>query len=209
MMKKQQSMYASFYAEAALKSDMAALRKILDSIGYLKKLEDAQSLRYEVHDGENDGCSRILEFSGDHISLQFYFEVQNQETYRKNMLTFLSAIALVDGVYDIRLGSIYHYFIEAIDQEWHNAAKTSGSAIDGLKDRINVLGDSNCMLSHHIIRLSQRNMEVSASLSIYKEFSLSVIEKAKVIREGKPDDYPALRQLGIGQDDIKRIESAM
>lgn len=207
-MKKEakEDLTGSFHTKAKLITGINTVADYLNKVGHLRKLLDNRSLRYEVLEKDTNKGS-ILELSDTYIDLKFFFKNQDAHTYKDKFIVFVSLIGILDGFYEVRLGDLYRYLIEALNQNWQNTIKDQNSIINGLKDRIKSLNESNCLVSYQLIKLSKENVNLLADLSLYKKFCNSAIDMAK---EKGPSshtkDYAPLTTLGIDLELIQKIE---
>ena len=165
-----------FRVRAMLKCDRQSMIKGLARLKSLERIEDSSKLRYMVMKTDRNGDSSILELSDDCVCLLFYCRKPSGASYNSNLVMFLTLMPHLKEFYAIEFGDVYGYVIEALNYGWHNTIKDSASVIESLKERIEVLNDSNCKLSHQLVRLSNANGLIMSELSVYKQFSKRIID---------------------------------
>jgi hypothetical protein len=198
---------ATFYVKVLSKIEIQEIGKKLDELKHIKKIADSQTLRYEVIGEGGKIKSNIFEFSKDSISLQFFFKKQGPITYKNNFITFISMLAILKEFYEVRLADLYGYILEALNQNWQNVAHDQTQILESLKERIDVLDESNFSLSKQIIVLSQEKMQLSKNLSLYSGFSKCIIDKTKDSNSTQSESiYTTLIHFGIDSELIKNVE---
>ncbi|MDE1871528.1 MAG: hypothetical protein KGI06_04810 [Candidatus Micrarchaeota archaeon] len=196
----------SFHAAAALRTNMSYVKDILTLVPNAKKMVDGPMLKYEI--SMADGERSLLELSDSHMSLRFSAKMQSSLKYKTNFLKFVSLMALLKGQYTVDISTIYDYIIEALEQNWQNSSHDQGQVIEGLKERINILDKSNFSLGLKLIEMSKEIKRISSEVSIYKEFSASVMSKTCEIKNGKKTyDYSTLMQFGVDSRLAKSVET--
>lgn len=197
----------SFYANAQLKSNMIEVKQKLNEFKHARLLNDGPILKYEISKLDQNKQTFILELTDEHISLRFFFKKQDYAIYKDGLLTFISLIAFLGDLYEAKLDSIYEYIVEALGRDWQHTVKRQDQVVEGLKERIKVLNESNCRLSHQLIAMLYENKRLSADSSLYKEFSKSVVDSIKEESNISEKDYVALTRLGVDLSLIKKVES--
>lgn len=195
----------SFYADAELKSDIEKIRKSLASFRVARKIYDNDSvLRYAIANGSSG--ETLLELAEGHISCRFFFLKQGYGTYRDNLLAFLSLIALLNDHYEVRLRSIYSYVVEALGDNWIDAANGQ-DRIDRLVERIEVMNDSNCALSAQIMDIHRENVLLTTNLEFYTKFVRDVLSGIRKNSTGLQGYRSALVRLDLDPDKVHQMES--
>lgn len=187
---------------------MDAVKGKLGELKQIKRLSENPLLKYEILDKK--GSNSLLEISDTYISLRFFFAEQDIAVYKNNMIVFISLIAFLKEHYDFDFEDIYGYIVGALNQNFKNVRKDQTTALEGLKDRVKSLNESNSLLSYQIIELSLENSKLLKERDLYREFSGSVIAKVSE-RAGSrsQEDYSILDSLGIDLELTKRVENCL
>lgn len=207
-MKTDMVLSSSFHVNATLKGDIDAVKTMLSGWEHLKILGNGMPLRYEIQKKGNKQHNSVVELSGSRISLRFFFGRQSDDDCRENLLTLMSIIAHLKGLYEVKLEDIYEYVVDSLGRVHKHPEKDDSALVNGLKERIRILNESNCSLAYQLISSSKENVALSRSLSLHKKFSHAVMDR--FIGEGKSVqlDYPnELKSIGIDQELAIRIES--
>lgn len=199
----------SFYLDAILKRDITELKDRLNEPKYIMRVQDDNLLRYAILDGAGTHKG-FIEFANDHICLRFFFEKQDPLQYKNNLLMLISLIVFLKDIYEVKLDNIYGYITEALVQNWENIIKDQSKSIEELKERVDILNESNCSLSYRLIALSRENKKASMDSALYKEFSKNILDKSKSISSGKiAKNHITLTPMSIDLEIIKRVEESL
>ena len=147
---------SSFRVSATLLSGLSLLEMRLGSNPALKQISRGTRLSYALVCGPGAAESQVIEFDTSYISYTYLFENPGMSVYSTNLARFLAILGFVDGLYDVKLGSLYAYILEAIDP--------SANAIDSHRDAARFEAMSDMLES-----LNQSNMSLAASLAAAKK----------------------------------------
>ena len=151
-----------------------------------------------------------MELTDNYLSFRFFFEKQDYSIYNDNLLGFLSVIAFLADLYEIKISSVYGYIVEALGQNWINTVKDQAQIINGLRDRVRSLNESNCLLSHQLIGASRRNKRIFLDLTTYEEFSKQILDRIKQQNAGRLENNDViLTRLGIDFELVKKVEVSL
>ncbi len=198
-----------FRARAELKCGRQAMEESLAKLKNLERIIDNSRLRYRVIKiGSKKEEESILELSEDCISLLFFCRKPSNAAYNSNLVMFISLMPFLKDFYAVEFGDLYSYVIEAMNHSWRSTIKDESRIIESLKGRIEMLNDSNCRLSHQLVRLSNSNIAMEAELDVYRQFSKKVVEGSKANgRYGhNGQECSILAEMGIDIQEIKLVE---
>lgn len=197
-----------FRVGAVLKCDRQSMVKRLAKLKSLERIADSSKLKYTImKTGRKDDAS-ILELSDDCICLLFFCRKPSNAGYNSNLVIFLSLMLTLEEFYAVEFGDLYRYVIEAINNRWQNTIKDDPSVIESLKERIGVLNDSNCRLSHQLVRLSNINSSIMAELPVYKQFSKRIIDASRESEGHRKNELKSyiLAETGMDPEELRRVE---
>lgn len=160
---------SSFYVTAKLNCKINILKEEINKINFFIELKADKRLKYKIIKTSSKENKNFIEFTEDHIVLVFFFKSFSAELYNNNLNSFISIITFLKDFYEVKFSDLYPYILEALRYNWSNIVQENG-LIDGLKERINSLNESNYNLSFHVLELSKRNLKYSKELKSYADF---------------------------------------
>lgn len=164
-----QELCASFYAAAKLNCTLAELKRRMLLFPDTRILADGLTIRCSV------GGS-LLDFRSDGITYSYYFESESKRNKGTNMVKFLSILAYLKELYEVRIDCMYDPLLEVIGDSL--LLLHDGNGYDETeKERIRSLSGSNTALSRELLSLYKRKEEIERQAGILGEFSKSIIEK--------------------------------
>ena len=160
---------ASFFAAASLNSSLGAVRRLMLLFPETRPVAEGLTLKFIVGNS-------LLEFRKEGITYTYYFEIATKKGTATNLIRFLSILAYLKAVYEVRIDSFYGPIMETINDSLFLAREddSGGGQADA---RISELSKSNAAISKEAIALSRRKEKLEREGAILKRFALVVIEK--------------------------------
>lgn len=197
-------LYSSFCVEARLKCSMQQLRKRLASVPSLKLTSHGTRLRYEVI---GDGDKRVLELESGAIRFVFYFAKPDDSIFPANLMRLFAVLAMVDDLYDIKLGSVYSYVIDALGKQvpQYGSGGMNRGPVDRLSRNVEGLTFANSKLSHAIYDKSASEKALKEKLQACKGFCAAVI--GAISRRGPDINEELEKYFGVEAGLSDRVAS--
>ena len=187
---------SSFYAEAKLLGTMAEVKKRLESLPSVTIVRDGSVVRYEVIGG--NGTKQVLELDRKSISFTFSFSSINAQERAANLARFLALVAMLDGLYEVHVRSIYPYVIESLRSAVIPMRVRSPDYANERRaaEMINSLEDANRVLSSLVIGAVRDRDAALGKLSLQRSFSSAIMDTLS--RRGVDVSAALADEFGLG-----------
>ncbi len=195
---------SAFNVDARLKCSMQQLRGRMENNAALRLLSRGTRLRYEVIGVPE---KQLLELGQDGIRFIFYFSKPTDMVFSAGLMRLFAILAMVDDLYDIRLGAVYSYVIDALARHYpvYELDRRDSGDVKRLSKEVDALTFANSRLSHDIYSLEEAKRELAAELGACKEFCAKVIDTMSRRDKDAPDSIG--RAFGIGTGLAEKVSA--
>ncbi len=203
-MKSNGDFCSAFNVNARLKCSMQQLRGRMENNAALKLVGRGTHLSYEVI-GAPD--KQLLELRQDGIRFIFHFSKPTDMVFSAGLMRLLAILAMVDGLYDIRLDAIYSYVIDALARHYpiYELEGRDSRIIRRLSKEVEALTFANSRLAHDIYGAIQAKNELAGELDACKEFCAKVMDA--MARRDKDAPVSIGRAFGIDAELVGRVSA--
>ncbi len=187
--------------------DIARAKALLASLPNAKLVSKKGEPKYLLKDRNNDTANySILQLGQKKITLSNYCERTNSQDKTLALLRFLAILAYLKDLCNPRVGSLYREISEALATSvLINKNDTALTLSDMENRRIDVLSNSNIVLSGQLRRMNAINIDIKSQNYTYKSFCKEVLDKLSKNNQNFNNIATALKNLGVSDDSTKNI----
>lgn len=185
----------NYYVDAILKTDFADVRKRVLAIGEAVQSVKSNKKKYLLMQKNKEDYA-VFEFSKTRLFLTYYTNNITVSSKSVSLLEFIKMLIRLRDSYDIKADALYEHIAEVISASYLISKNKDNNDKQFEEKRLDVLSNSNSILSIELRRLDSLKVKTEQELATYRKFCVELLKKLAKDNESLP---VVLRALEVNE----------